>query len=465
MPLSIYRRALPFFLLFSLLVSSQPVFAQDQSTGPVYVVQAGDTLSDIAVRFGVSVNELVSANPIADPNALGIGDQLVIPGLEGVQGKLVNQTVSLGENFQDFALRYQMPQDLLVRLNRITSPTEVYAGTNLVVARQDDAAVLSPSLVVSEDDTLLEMAARTNHNPWSLEAANRRQSSWDLFPGDMLYTRSDNPEDGSGLISPLVQSITIDPLPLVQGETTMVKVQTTQPMDLSGSMAGQDLHFFPDGENQYVALIGIPALQETGLTEAGLQGRSADGTSLNLNQMILLAPGDFIQEVVSGVDENTLDQETNDKENAFLAGLVAVTPDKLWDGAFQYPIDEPCTASTFGNRRSYNNGEFYYYHTGLDFTVCAQNLNIYAAAAGVVIFAGPLDIKGNFTIIDHGHGVYTGYAHQSEFLVKEGDRVEAGQQIGVIGTTGRSVGPHLHFEVWVDGVPVNPMDWLLNDYP
>ncbi len=463
--MSILHKAIPLFLLFTLLVSPHAVLAQEQSAGPVYVVQSGDTLSDIAVRFGISLTDLISANPITDPNALKIGDELVIPGLEGIQGKLVNQTVSLGENFQNFALRYQMPADMLIRLNRITSPDEVYAGTSLIVAQQDNAPTLSPSLVTGEGDSLLEMAVLAGQNPWALEAANRIQAGWDVFPGDVLYVPSAQAEDGSGLISPLVQSIAINPLPLIQGETTTVKVQTTQPMQLSGEIAGQSLHFFPDGDNQYVAIIGIPALQETGLSDATLQGKADDGTALNLHQMILLAPGDFIQEVVSGVDENTLDPVTNDKENNFLAGLVNVTPDKLWTGTFKYPIDEPCTASTFGNRRSYNNGAFHYYHTGQDFTVCAQNLNIYAAAPGVVIFAGPLDIKGNFTIIDHGRGVYTGYAHQSAFLVKPGDRVEAGQQIGVIGNTGRSVGPHLHFEVWVDGVPVNPMDWILNEYP
>ncbi len=459
------RRIIPILLLFTLLVSPTSVSAQDQSTGPVYVVQSGDTLSAIAVRFGISQADLLGANNIADPNSLSLGQELVIPGLEGVQGKLVNQIVSLGENFQNFALRYQMPEDLLVRINRITSPTEVYAGTSLIVARQDNAPTLSPSTVAGDGESLLELAVLSNQNPWALEAANRLQAAWDLFPGDVLYAPSSQPEDGTDLISPLVQSITIDPLPLIQGETTTVKVHTTQPMELSGNIAGQPLNFFPDGENQYVSLIGIPAMQDTGLTEANLQGKTPGGTTLNLSQMILLAPGDFIQEVVTGVDESTLDQATNDKEIAFLATLIKSTPDKLWTGSFNYPIDEPCTASTFGNRRSYNNGSYYFYHTGQDFVVCAQNLNIYAAASGVVVFAGPLDIKGNFTVIDHGWGVYTGYAHQSEFLVKPGDRVEAGQQIGMIGTTGRSVGPHLHFEVWINGVPVNPMDWILNKYP
>jgi murein DD-endopeptidase MepM/ murein hydrolase activator NlpD len=63
-------------------------------------------------------------------------------------------------------------------------------------------------------------------------------------------------------------------------------------------------------------------------------------------------------------------------------------------------------------------------------------------------------------MIDHGWGVYTGYLHQSEILVKAGDRVEAGQLIGLVGGTGRVTGAHLHFEVWAGGVQIDPMDWL-----
>jgi murein DD-endopeptidase MepM/ murein hydrolase activator NlpD len=92
-------------------------------------------------------------------------------------------------------------------------------------------------------------------------------------------------------------------------------------------------------------------------------------------------------------------------------------------------------------------------------------LNIYASAPGTVIFAGPLEIKGGFTVIDHGWGIYSGYAHQSEFFVKPGDWVEAGQLIGIIGNTGRSIGPHLHWEIWVNGVPVDPLDWVDRVFP
>ncbi|NMC53043.1 MAG: M23 family metallopeptidase, partial [Chloroflexi bacterium] len=84
---------------------------------------------------------------------------------------------------------------------------------------------------------------------------------------------------------------------------------------------------------------------------------------------------------------------------------------------------------------------------------------------GKVVFAGPLDVRGNAVILDHGHGVFSGFWHQSEILVSVGDTLSAGQQIGLIGTTGRSTGPHLHWEVWVNGVQVNPYDWVVNAYP
>ncbi len=69
------------------------------------------------------------------------------------------------------------------------------------------------------------------------------------------------------------------------------------------------------------------------------------------------------------------------------------------------------------------------------------------------------------TFIDHGWGVFTGYLHQSELLVSEGDWVEVGDEIGLVGYTGRATGPHLHWEVWVGGVPVNPLEWTSTSFP
>jgi murein DD-endopeptidase MepM/ murein hydrolase activator NlpD len=92
-------------------------------------------------------------------------------------------------------------------------------------------------------------------------------------------------------------------------------------------------------------------------------------------------------------------------------------------------------------------------------------LQIFAPAAGRIVFAAPLTVRGNATIIDHGLGVYSGFWHQSEILVQVGDMVEQGQVIGLVGGTGRATGAHLHWEVWVNGVQVNPLDWLYQAYP
>ena len=94
-----------------------------------------------------------------------------------------------------------------------------------------------------------------------------------------------------------------------------------------------------------------------------------------------------------------------------------------------------------------------------------DSTDIYAAAPGTVIFAGPLTVRGNAVLIDHGWGVYTGYGHMSQFDVQQGDQVIAGQILGKVGDTGRVNGPHLHFEVLVNGVQVDPLDWLTQEYP
>jgi LysM repeat protein len=92
------NRTVGLILILILLVSSEPVAAQEEEpSGAVYIVQEGDFLWDIAARFGVAVDDLIAANNITDPNRLSAGDQLVIPGLEGIQGVLTTEPVAFGE--------------------------------------------------------------------------------------------------------------------------------------------------------------------------------------------------------------------------------------------------------------------------------------------------------------------------------------------------------------------------------
>jgi murein DD-endopeptidase MepM/ murein hydrolase activator NlpD len=90
---------------------------------------------------------------------------------------------------------------------------------------------------------------------------------------------------------------------------------------------------------------------------------------------------------------------------------------------------------------------------------------IFAPAPGIVVYSGEMTVRGKATMINHGWGVYTAYLHQSEIFVKAGEQVETKQLIGLIGNTGRVEGPHLHWEVIVGGIPVDPLEWLLKTFP
>lgn len=99
------------------------------------------------------------------------------------------------------------------------------------------------------------------------------------------------------------------------------------------------------------------------------------------------------------------------------------------------------------------------YHAGLDFRG-PIGAPIYAAAAGTVSFAGVRSGYGNCIEIDHGNGLMTRYAHMSGYRARAGQKVAAGQVVGLIGSTGRSTGPHLHFEVRINDRPLNPRPFL-----
>jgi murein DD-endopeptidase MepM/ murein hydrolase activator NlpD len=111
--------------------------------------------------------------------------------------------------------------------------------------------------------------------------------------------------------------------------------------------------------------------------------------------------------------------------------------------------------STFGMRRHPILG-FVRRHAGIDYGA-RYGSPIYAVADGLVSFAGRHGGHGNFVRLDHGGGTGTGYGHMSRIAVQPGARVQAGQVIGYVGSTGMSTGPHLHFEAYQNGHPVNPM--------
>ena len=119
---------------------------------------------------------------------------------------------------------------------------------------------------------------------------------------------------------------------------------------------------------------------------------------------------------------------------------------------------DPSVTSGFGYRADPFLGRLAL-HPGVDLAE-AYGAEIHAAASGRVVHAGPAGGYGNMVEIDHGNGLATRYAHMSETLVEEGQQVDKGAVLGRLGSTGRSTGPHLHYEVRVDGEPVDPERYL-----
>lgn len=460
------RRFAMALLMGALLLAPLPAAAQ--GGGPVYIVQQGDTLGGIARMFGTTLEALVSANGISDPSKIFPGVELIIPGFEGVQGVLTLRPIAFGETLESLSLRYAVDAHELARLNRLVNPAGAYAGQLLILPVREQVEVDQGVTVfqTQKGEGRLMAAAQHGVNPWDVKHVWAEKPRLWTLPGE-VWTAAGGDAPPTGLPSP-IGDIAITPSPVVQGHTTEITVASEDPIWIEGELGGRSLAFFQSGAQGMVALQGIHALADPGLQMLTLRFffTPGDQPALSFQMPVRVIEGGYGFQYLNGVPPETVDPSVVEPEEALIRSLLAeATPDRLWDGPFDYPSTYYTASfiSVFGTRRSYNGGALNYYHTGLDFY--GRDNPIYAPARGRVVFAGPLTIRGNATYIDHGWGVYSGYLHQSEIYVKEGDLVERGQLIGKVGGTGRVTGPHLHWEIWVGGVPVDPLDWVENSYP
>jgi murein DD-endopeptidase MepM/ murein hydrolase activator NlpD len=122
------------------------------------------------------------------------------------------------------------------------------------------------------------------------------------------------------------------------------------------------------------------------------------------------------------------------------------------------PVEAGYISSYFGERMDPFNGEEAF-HKGIDFAAAAGT-DVTVVAAGVVTYAGPREGYGVLVEVSHGNGLVTRYAHNSRALVNVGDTVQRGQALAIVGSTGRSTGPHVHFEVLKNDVAINPLAYV-----
>jgi murein DD-endopeptidase MepM/ murein hydrolase activator NlpD len=465
------RKFTALLLLLAIMAPLHPVQAQN-GTGPVYIVQSGDSLSSIASRFNVSMNELMSTNGITDPNQLTAGQQLIIPGLEGVVGVLSTEFINFGDSYRSLMRQTQVPESLFRKLNRVVSPSEFYVGVSMIIPVQSEnpnKKRLSPKA----GESLFELAVKNDTDVWSLVSINELDGTWDGLPDDTLFAPGENNGEGTGGLPSAFISAEIRDLPIKQGGTGVIKVKALPEVKLGGVLVDHPLNFFQDEDGSQTALQGVHALLEPGVYPLRLEATLPDGTTQVHEQLILIISGNYPDDPLLYVDAATIEPTSTESEQQELVKLTSpATPTKLWSGDFISPAiayaESTYFTSRYGNRRTYIgqgtdmrvNG----FHTGLDFGG-GDGLAITAPATGRVVFAGPWTVRGNATVIDHGWGVYSGFWHQSAIQVQVGQMVQQGDVIGLVGGTGRVTGAHLHWELWVNGIQVDPLDWLIQTYP
>lgn len=450
---------------FMFFLGGQSVSAQDEVVNETrYIVQSGDTLTEIAVRFNIEVADLTAANDISNPNNLFVGQELVIPGVDWVSGLLNVRSVPVGETFRSLRRRYNLSPSVIGRVGGVVSPSQVYADYPLMIPSGIGEDWNAGRVGVAEQSTMLSLAASKGVNPWLLAFKNQYAGLWQGVSSDVLLVPGTNDPGPGALPSPL--SISVRKGEFNQGKTFVLEVQTGgQEVALSGEFIDKQMSFFKESEGTYVALQGIHAMTKPAPYLMTISGTFSEGNSFQFSQMVRVSDGGYDSEKIS-VDPLYLDPVVDQAEAEFVAGFTAAaTPDKLWSGYFTKPTPfEIYINSEFGTRRSYNGSEYTYFHSGIDFGG-GEGAEVICPAGGKVVFTGQLEVRGNATIIDHGWGIYTGYWHQSEVYVQIGDVVQEGQIIGRVGNTGRSSGAHLHWEIWAGGVQVEPWDWLVEVFP
>jgi murein DD-endopeptidase MepM/ murein hydrolase activator NlpD len=183
--------------------------------------------------------------------------------------------------------------------------------------------------------------------------------------------------------------------------------------------------------------LNVPTLPEDALMQREYSQLDSKLTGLHQNSL-------YVEQMLQDLYELLADKR------AFLAALPTLKPVV---GYF---------TSGFGVRHSPLGDGRVKMHEGVDI---ANHLGtqVHAPADGIVIFAGVKAGYGNTLIIDHGYGLETWYGHTKQLLVSKGQRVKKGDAIALLGSTGRSTGPHLHYEVRVNGTPVDPLSYILED--
>ena len=372
----------------------------------------------------------------------------------------VNQppmVVQPGDTWAALALRYSVDAAVLHQLNphmnRRREPT-----IGRAITLPPNANPRPGLLIRSGDGGLVQTAAANRLSPWTISALNGLASPYRPSFRQPLYLPA------GGLIHDLppgMTSLELSLMPAVAGQALGLRgtTQTEQP-NITAQLDGLPIAFATAG-NRFAGVVGTGAFYTGGEPELVL--RVGDNPAWSQPWAFDAREWEYQELTLTG-EAAQIDQQARDEERARLREIwTQITPAPLWDAAFQTPIaDVLQVTANYGARRSYNGGPYLSYHEGVDFSAYGGT-PVFAPAAGTVVLAEPLYVRGGAVIIDHGLGIYSGYYHLSAVHATAGQTVRPGDLLGEVGTTGLSTGNHLHWDLLINGIWVDAAAWQAQD--
>jgi murein DD-endopeptidase MepM/ murein hydrolase activator NlpD len=403
------RRLFASVLFLALLWAGGPATLSGVAVGQAsfgHRVEPGDTWRALAWRYGVGLAELQQANP---------------------------------------------------QMNRARQPV---IGRTVAVPFLGEAEPVSRAGLIerSNDGGLLQTAARHGSSAWQLAVLNGMAA-----PGRPLLYRPIYIPSAAGVVRELpvgFASLELSRVPAHAGEALAFRAQTAALAPATASLNDRPFTVHAS-DGHLVGLGGVGAFYPPGDHDLILVPEG--GPSWSQPWRMADREWTYQQLTLTGAAA-AIDAASIAAERERLFGLWSqVTPQPQWQSPFALPIrNYLAVSSDYGVRRSYNGGPYRSYHEGVDFSAYGGT-PVYAPAAGTVVLAEFLYVRGGAVILDHGLGIYSGYYHMSEVSVEVGETVAPGRLLGAVGTTGLSTGNHLHWDLLVAETWVDAAAWLEQD--
>jgi murein DD-endopeptidase MepM/ murein hydrolase activator NlpD len=245
-----------------------------------------------------------------------------------------------------------------------------------------------------------------------------------------------------------------------QGNVGIVRVTGIDIAEVRAVFQERLYHFYPD-RDAFIGVISADMDEDVGSYPMQIWINYTDGQAERVDKQVDVNYGEFGRSdvTVSASLMPLLDPELEQAEADKLANILErFTPERYWEDEGFIVASGNEVIGGFGAWRLYN-GTYWRRHTGTDIRM-PIGTPIVAVASGRVVLSEMLQIRGGYVMIDHGWGIYSGYAHMSQRLVVPGQWVRQGDVIGLSGMNGRSTGPHLHWEMAIGGAWVQPEDFV-----